>query len=45
MLIPPSLRRPLDPHHLRFGRIGWLLLHFVLIASIFLAGYYVGRMT
>ncbi|HET7628504.1 MAG TPA: CBO0543 family protein [Bacillales bacterium] len=42
LLVPDEDRKPLDPGTLRFGRIGWFILHFVLIGSIYLAGVFTG---
>lgn len=42
LIIPRYLRKPLNPETLRFGKIGWFILHFILIATIFLAGFYLG---
>ncbi|MCP8615418.1 CBO0543 family protein [Salirhabdus salicampi] len=44
LIIPSHLRRPINLHHLQYGRIGWAIIHFVLIVTIFLGGYYVGTM-
>ncbi|MCX7709671.1 MAG: hypothetical protein N2484_07450 [Clostridia bacterium] len=43
MIVPQESRKPLDAEILRFGRIGWFILHFILITTIFLAGYLIGR--
>ncbi|WP_317450884.1 CBO0543 family protein [Alkalibacillus aidingensis] len=43
-VIPDHLRKPLKAEHLRFGKIGWVIVHFVLIVTIFLGGYYLGRL-
>ncbi len=41
-LIPPASRRPLNPETLRYGRWAWIVLHAIVIVTIFLAGVYVG---
>ena len=41
-LIPSSLRKPLHTDALRYGRGAWIVLHVILVATIFLAGIYVG---
>jgi hypothetical protein len=45
LIVAEDKRKPLDPAHLRFGRLGWVLLHIALIGTVFLAGFYVGRVT
>lgn len=42
LLIPNHLRKPLDATQLKYGKIGWAIIHFVFILTIFLAGYYLG---
>jgi hypothetical protein len=42
LIIPPEKRKPLNHELLRSGTIGWFILHFILIATIFLAGVYTG---
>ncbi|WP_234410351.1 CBO0543 family protein [Caldalkalibacillus mannanilyticus] len=41
-VIPESLRKPLSRKYLRYGTIGWVVIHFVLILTIFLGGYFLG---
>ncbi|WP_276326127.1 hypothetical protein [Pseudobacteroides cellulosolvens] len=36
-------RKPINEGLLRYGKAGWFILHFILISTIFLAGFYVGR--
>ncbi|UFJ41818.1 hypothetical protein LOK74_04755 [Brevibacillus humidisoli] len=43
LVVPSRDRKPLSVDRLRFGTIGWFLLHFVLITTIFLAGFYTAR--
>jgi hypothetical protein len=45
MIVSPEYRKPLDEEILRYGRLGWFIIHFILIATIFLGGFYVGRVT
>ncbi|RIX51437.1 hypothetical protein D3P08_16090 [Paenibacillus nanensis] len=46
LIVPESKRKPIDPMaHLTYGKLGWFLIHFILIVTIFLAGYYVGRIS
>ncbi|UCZ53933.1 hypothetical protein LGQ02_03880 [Bacillus shivajii] len=42
MIVPEHLRKPLQIRHLTYGKIGWFLIHFILIITIFLGGYYLG---
>ncbi len=42
-IIPDDLRNPLDYQTLRYNRIGWFLIHFILITTIFLGGFYLGK--
>ena len=42
MLVPERCRKPIDQELLRFGKVGWYILHFILICTIFLAGVYLG---
>lgn len=42
LIVPNELRKPLNIRTLQYGRFGWAIIHFVLISTIFLAGYYLG---
>ncbi|SES64910.1 hypothetical protein SAMN05216389_101245 [Oceanobacillus limi] len=42
LIIPNNIRRPIPVETFYFGRLGWGFVHFVLIVTIFLAGYYLG---
>lgn len=42
MIVPAESRKPLDHELLRYGKIGWFILHFILISTIFIAGVYAG---
>lgn len=44
LIVPKDLRSPIDINHLRFGKLGWAIVHFVLILTIFLGGYYLGSL-
>ena len=41
-VIHQQFRKPINVEHLKYGKIGWGIIHFVLIITIFLAGYYLG---
>ncbi|MGE5372414.1 MAG: CBO0543 family protein [Solirubrobacterales bacterium] len=43
LIIPQGLRKPLDQELIRFGQLGWFILHFILISTIFIAGVYAGQ--
>ena len=43
MIIPQELRKPLDQELLRYGKLGWFILHFILISTVFLAGIDAGK--
>ncbi|MGE5405638.1 MAG: CBO0543 family protein [Candidatus Saccharibacteria bacterium] len=42
-IVPQELRRPLDHELLRYGKLGYFILHFILISTIFIAGVYAGK--
>jgi uncharacterized membrane protein YhaH (DUF805 family) len=42
IIVPAESRKPLDQELLRYGKIGWFILHFLLISTIFIAGVYAG---
>lgn len=41
--IPDRLRKPLDFTVLNYAKTGWFVLHFIFILTVFLGGYYLGR--
>lgn len=43
LIVPDHLRKPLNVETFRYGKAGWAILHFILIITIFLGGYYLGR--
>ncbi len=43
LIITNELRKPLDQELIRYGKLGWFVLHFILISTIFLAGAYAGK--
>lgn len=45
LIVVKENRKPINEELLRYGRSGWFILHFILIATIFLAGFYAGRIT
>jgi hypothetical protein len=44
LMISPEWRKPMDQEFLRYGKLGWFILHFILISTIFLAGVYTKTM-
>lgn len=44
MIVGAEYRKPLDIEVLRYGKIGWFIIHFILIGTVFLAGVYVGTL-
>ncbi|NQX69459.1 hypothetical protein HQN90_25335 [Paenibacillus alba] len=45
MVIPVESRKSIHHEWLQYGRLGWFLLHFILILTIFLGGFYLGRVS
>lgn len=41
-IIPKNLRSPIDFRQFEYGKIGWGIVHFIFILTIFLVGYYLG---
>jgi hypothetical protein len=44
-LVSQEYRKPIDENLLRYGKIGWYIIHLILISTIFLAGFYMGIKT
>lgn len=42
-IIPQSCRNPIDSEQFCYGKVLWVVIHFILISTIFLAGVYVGN--
>jgi hypothetical protein len=42
LIVSAQFRKPIDQELLRYGKLGWFILHFILISTIFLAGVYAG---
>jgi len=40
LIISQELRKPIDEELLKYGKLGFFIIHFILIATIFLAGVY-----
>ena len=45
LLVSQENRKPIDESLLKYGKIGWFIIHFILISTIFLAGFYLGIKT
>jgi hypothetical protein len=35
-----GVEKQLDQELLRYGKLGWFILHFILVSTVFLAGVY-----
>lgn len=42
MVVSQEYRKPIDESLLKYGKVGWFIIHFILIVTIFLAGLYMG---
>lgn len=42
LIVAQNIRKPLDQELLKYGKVGWFILHFILIITIFLAGVHTG---
>lgn len=40
LIVSQESRKPIDQELLRYGKLGWFIVHFILICTIFLAGVY-----
>ncbi|WP_226036595.1 CBO0543 family protein [Aquibacillus saliphilus] len=45
IIVPENLRKPISIESLKFGKLGWAIIHFILILTIFLGGYYLGSLS
>jgi len=43
LIVSKEYRKPIDEELMRYGKAGWFLVHFILIITVFLAGFYMGR--
>ncbi|MGE5415346.1 MAG: CBO0543 family protein [Acidobacteriota bacterium] len=43
LIVPAELRKPIDQEVFSYGKLGYLILHFILISTIFLAGVHMGK--
>ncbi len=43
LIIPQNSRNPISSESFRYGKWAWILLHFILIITIFLGGIYLGK--
>lgn len=44
-IIPEHFRNPIDGELFRYGKSGWIIFHFIVITTIFLAGFYLGKIS
>lgn len=42
LIISKELRKPLDQELLKYGKLGWFILHFIFISTVFIFGVYTG---
>lgn len=42
IIVSKESRKPISTEHFSYGKLGWFLIHFILIATIFLAGLFLG---
>ncbi|RHW35757.1 hypothetical protein D1B31_19155 [Neobacillus notoginsengisoli] len=42
-IVPDNVRRPINASSFRYGKWAWIVLHIIVISTIFLAGIYVGK--
>jgi hypothetical protein len=45
LIISSKHRTPIQINHLLYGKLGWAILHFILILTIFLGGFHVGTLS
>ena len=43
LIVSQDLRKPIDPDLLKYGKLVWFILHFILLSTVFLAGVYAGK--
>lgn len=43
LVVTEHFRRPISTEAFRYGKWAWIVLHFILILTIFLGGYYLGK--
>lgn len=44
-IVSQENRKPIDESNFKYGKLGWIILHFTLISTIFMAGFYMGKVT
>ncbi|MDF2532569.1 MAG: hypothetical protein K0Q65_2150, partial [Clostridia bacterium] len=42
-IVSKEYKNPILKDAMSYGKLGWYILHFVLISTIFLAGFYLGQ--
>jgi len=42
LIVPSGDRSPIPEEHFKYGSLGWYLIHFIFILTIFLAGVFLG---
>jgi len=41
-IVSQDFRKPISEGHFKYSKLGWYLVHFILVVTIFFAGYYLG---
>ncbi|MCR3761567.1 CBO0543 family protein [Clostridium felsineum] len=45
ILVSKEYRKPIDEGVFTYGKLGWFIVHFILISTVFLAGFFMGMKT
>jgi hypothetical protein len=45
VIVPSNSRKPIQSKSFRYGGWAWIIFHFIIILTIFLGGFYLGRVT
>ncbi len=45
LIVSKEFRKPINEELFKYGKTGWFLVHFILITTIFLAGFYMSMVT
>lgn len=43
LIVTEQYRKPINGESFRYGKWAWIIFHFILITTMFLGGYYLGR--
>jgi uncharacterized membrane protein len=42
LIVSKEYRKPFSEETFKYGKLGWYIVHFILITTVFLAGFYLG---